>query len=143
MKTKTIGYWIATALLALSLVVGATGDLTRAWGTLETVTNLGYPAYLLTILGMWKILGVITLLIPGFPRLKEWMYAGVVFTMTGAALSHALSNDFGPYGLHLITPLILAGIAVASWALRPQNRMLGKLFATNVMLAPTTDYQSA
>jgi uncharacterized membrane protein YphA (DoxX/SURF4 family) len=143
MKPKTIGYWIATALLALSLVVGATGDLTRAWGTLETVTNLGYPAYLLTILGMWKVLGAITLLIPRFPRLKEWMYAGVVFTMTGAALSHALSNDFGSYGLHVITPLILAGIAIASWALRPQDRTLGTVFPTRSVLTSTVGYQSA
>jgi hypothetical protein len=74
--------------------------------------------------------GAIALLAPGFPRLKEWAYAGIFFNMTGAAISHAAVGDYGAYGYHLIVPLTFAGLAVASWALRPQSRTLGVLFPT-------------
>jgi hypothetical protein len=83
-----------------------------------------------TILGVWKLLGAITLLVPGFPRLKEWAYAGIFFGMTGAAVSHAMKGDFGPYAFHLIVTLSLAVLAVISWALRPQSRTLGIIFPT-------------
>jgi hypothetical protein len=128
MKAKVIGYWVTTAILVFVMVSGAVGELTHNWGTLETVTILGYPLYVLTIIGAWKLAGAITLLVPGFPRLKEWAYAGIFFNMTGAAVSHAAVGDYGAYGYHLIVPLTFASLAVASWALRPQSRALGALF---------------
>jgi uncharacterized membrane protein YphA (DoxX/SURF4 family) len=128
MKTKVIGYWVTTVILIFVMVSGAVGELTHNWGTLETVTILGYPLYLLTIVGVWKVAGAIALLVPGFPRLKEWAYAGIFFNMTGAAVSHAAVGDYGAYGFHLTVPLIFAGLAVASWALRPPSRTLGVLF---------------
>jgi uncharacterized membrane protein YphA (DoxX/SURF4 family) len=128
MKTKMIGYWAATGILVFAVLSGGVGELGRTWGTLETVTTLGYPPYLLTILGVWKILGAIALLVPGLPRLKEWAYAGIFFGMTGAAASHAMQGDYGPYAYHLIATLSLAALAVISWALRPQSRTLGVLF---------------
>src|SRR6187399_1402704 len=82
LKAKVIGYWVTTAILVFVLVSGAIGELTHNWGTLETVTILGYPLYFLTIIGLWKIAGSIALLVPGFPRLKEWAYAGIFFNMT-------------------------------------------------------------
>ena len=127
-KTKVIGYWLTTAILVFVMVSGAVGELTHSWGTLETVTILGYPLYVLTIVGAWKIAGAIALLVPGFPRLKEWAYAGIFFNMTGAAVSHAAVGDYGAYGYHLIVPLTFAGLALVSWALRPQSRTLGVLF---------------
>ncbi len=128
METKVIGYWAATVIIVFAVLTGGVGELARAWGTLETATTLGYPAYLLTILGVWKVLGAITLLVPRFPRLKEWAYAGIFFGMTGAAASHAMKGDYGPYGYHVIVTLSLAGLALVSWALRPQSRTLGILF---------------
>ena len=130
MKTRVIGYWVTTAILVFVLFSGAVGELTHNWGTLETVTILGYPLYLLTIVAVWKMAGSIALLVPGFPRLKEWAYAGVFFNMTGAAVSHAAVGDYGAYGYHLIVTLIFAGLALASWALRPPSRTLGVLFPT-------------
>jgi uncharacterized membrane protein YphA (DoxX/SURF4 family) len=115
---------VTTAILAFAVLSGGLGQLAHAWGTLETVTLLGYPPYFLTILGIWKVLGGITILVPRFPRLKEWAYAGIFFEMTGAAASHAASGDYGAYAFHIIVTLSLAGLAIASWALRPTDRRL-------------------
>jgi len=81
-----------------------------------------------TILGFWKLTGAIAILIPRFPRLKEWAYAGIFFDLTGAAASCAAVGGYGAYGFHVIVPLILAGVTVASWALRPPSRKIGILF---------------
>jgi uncharacterized membrane protein YphA (DoxX/SURF4 family) len=88
---------------------------------LAGMTHLGYPPYFMTILGVWKILGGIAVLLPRTPRLKEWAYAGMIFDLTGAAFSHAASGD--PAG-KVIAPLVLAGLVAASWALRPEGRVL-------------------
>ena len=58
----------------------------------EGIVHLGYPLYFITIIGFWKVLGAITLLAPGFPRLKEWAYAGIFFDLTGAAASCAIDD---------------------------------------------------
>jgi uncharacterized membrane protein YphA (DoxX/SURF4 family) len=101
---------------------GGIAELGRMWGTMETVTILGYPEYFLTIIGLWKLAGTVALLAPRLPRLKEWAYAGIVFNMTGAFISHAAVGDYGPNGSHLIATGAIALLAVASWALRPQSR---------------------
>jgi uncharacterized membrane protein YphA (DoxX/SURF4 family) len=121
---KMIAYWSVTILLAASVMLSGIGQLLQYGGNLELVTNLGYPLYVLTILGIWKVLGAIALVVPGFPRLKEWVHAGIFFLMTGAALSHAFANDFGDYGFHIILPLSYAALNIASWALRPKNSKL-------------------
>ncbi|HXS35629.1 MAG TPA: DoxX family protein [Flavipsychrobacter sp.] len=121
---RSISYWITTALLALVVMSGAIAELGHLGGTLETVILLGYPTYFLSILGSWKILGGIAILVPGFPRLKEWAYAGIFFEMTGAALSHAACHDYGVNGMHIIVTLLFAALTVASWALRPASRKL-------------------
>jgi hypothetical protein len=90
------------------------------------LAHLGYPVYVLTILGWWKVLGAIVLLAPRLPRLKEWAYAGTVFDLTGAAASFALRGD----SAGLSGPLFLAVLALASWALRPPSRTLGILIPT-------------
>jgi uncharacterized membrane protein YphA (DoxX/SURF4 family) len=127
MKTKMLAYWITTAILAFVLFSGGVGELTHSWGTLETVTILGYPEYFLTILGIWKLPGAIVILLPRLPRAKKWVYAGIFANMTVAAASHALVGDYGIYTYHLVVTLSLAVLAVASWALRPQSRILGDL----------------
>ncbi|MGW6384123.1 DoxX family protein [Peribacillus butanolivorans] len=118
-----IAYWTVTLLLAAAIMLSGIGQLMQYGGNVELVTNLGYPLYILTILGIWKVLGVIALVVPGFPRLKEWAHAGIFFLMTDAALS----NDYGDYGFHIILPLSYAALNIASWALRPQSR----IFYTN------------
>ena len=88
--------------------------------------------YFFAILGFWKVLGAIAILVPRFPRLKEWAYAGIFFDLTGAAASCAAVGGYGAYAFHVIAPLVIAGLTVASWALRPESRTIGILFpATN------------
>jgi uncharacterized membrane protein YphA (DoxX/SURF4 family) len=123
-RGKMIAYWSVTILLAASVMLSGIGQLLQYGGNLELVTNLGYPLYVLTILGIWKVLGAIALVVPGFPRLKEWVHAGIFFLMTGAALSHAFANDYGDYGFHIILPLSYAALNIASWALRPKSSIL-------------------
>ena len=123
-KGKVIAYWVITAALVFVMLAGAVGELTHQWGTLETHTVLGYPLYLLTIIATWKILGTIAIVMPRFTRLKEWAYAGMFFNMTGAFISHFVVGDSV---FHLIYTSSVLLLVVASWALRPQSRTLGKL----------------
>jgi uncharacterized membrane protein YphA (DoxX/SURF4 family) len=129
MKMKVIGYWTATAVLAGVLVGGGVMDLLHGPEVLvgqffiQTMQHLGYPLYLLTILGCWKLLGAIALLVPRFPRLKEWAYAGTFFNMTGAAASYAVCGE----KVGTLILLILSVLTLASWVLRPQSRTLGVL----------------
>jgi uncharacterized membrane protein YphA (DoxX/SURF4 family) len=138
MKLKVIVYWAATAIVALELVVGGVTDLVHG-GTglvvgqpvVQILAHEGYPLYLLTILGVWKVPGGIVLLAPRFPRLKEWAYAGAIIVYTAAAASGVVRGD-DPGNL-IWTPLILAVLTLASWALRPPNRTLGVLFPTRIL----------
>ncbi|USK42277.1 DoxX family protein [Cytobacillus oceanisediminis] len=124
LRGKVIAYWTVTLLLSSALMLSGIGQLMQYGGNVELVRNLGYPLYILTILGIWKVLGVIALVVPGFPRLKEWVHAGIFFLMTGAALSHVLADDYGDYGFAIILPLIYAALNFVSWALRPKSRRL-------------------
>ncbi|KZE79038.1 hypothetical protein AV654_16260 [Paenibacillus elgii] len=123
-RGKIIAYWTVTLLLTAAVMLSGIGQLMQYGGNIELVKNLGYPLYVLTILGIWKVLGAVALVVPGFPRLKEWVHAGIFFLMTGAALSHAFANDYGDYGFALILPLSYAALNFASWALRPKSRKL-------------------
>src|SRR5688572_28383257 len=89
MKADKIGYWAATGLVALAFAFGGALDIARTPEMEAGLARLGYPAYFATILGVWKVLGAITIVVPRLPRLKEWAYAGMVFDLTGAAASHA------------------------------------------------------
>lgn len=121
---RTLGYWTTTSLVSFVLLSGGVASLLRRPDNVEGMAELGYPAYMLTILGFWKVLGAAALLSPRLPRLKEWAYAGTLFDLTGAAFSHAVS---GPDALHAIWPALFATLALASWALRPEDRVLGSL----------------
>ena len=121
MNARHIAYWIATALTAFVFLSGGVGELARPAELIKGMTHLGYPVYFVTILGVWKVLGGIAVLVPKCPRLKEWAYAGMLFDLTGAAASHASVRD---PALKIATPLILLVIVIASWALRPGSRKL-------------------
>jgi uncharacterized membrane protein YphA (DoxX/SURF4 family) len=129
MKAKNIAYWTTTVLIAFFIGSGGVAQVAHVKETVDGFVHiLGYPAYFVTILGVWKVLGAIAILVPGFPRLKEWVYAGIFFDLTGAAASNASVGGYGAYGFHIIAPLAIAGLLVASWALRPQSRVVGVLF---------------
>jgi len=118
-RRNKIIYWIATLWLALGMTSTGIVQLLRAGQEVDKMTQLGYPVYFLTLIGVWKILGVLAVLIPKFPLLKEWAYAGFFFNMSGALFSHIasgspLSDLFGPSLLLLLT--------VISWQFRPADR---------------------
>ena len=123
-KTKALGYWITTALVALAFAAGGFADVVRTPDMVGAMHHLGYPVYLTSILGVWKLLGAVAIVAPRFPRLKEWAYAGMLFDLSGAAVSHAVTGD--PIG-NVLTPLVLLVLVATSWALRPQDRVLGRL----------------
>lgn len=129
MKAKNIAYWTTTVLIAFFIGSGGVAQVAHVKETVDGFVHiLGYPLYFVTILGVWKVLGAIAILVPRFPRLKEWAYAGIFFDLTGAAASSAAVGVYGAYAFHVLAPLILAGLTVASWALRPQSRTIGILF---------------
>lgn len=131
-NTRLTAYWTTTILLAFIMFSGAIGELTHQWGTPETHMILGYPLYVLTIIGAWKILGTLAILVPRFPRLKGWAYAGMFINMTGAFASHTFVRDYGAGGYHLIATGSIALLVLASWALRPQDRTLGVILSSKV-----------
>ena len=117
-KTNKIIYWIATLWLSLGMLSTAIVQLLNMKEEVELIKTLGYPVYFLTILGVWKILGVVAVLIPRSPLLKEWAYAGFFFAMSGAILSHIASGaptKIGP-------ALLLLVLTVVSWYFRPADR---------------------
>ena len=124
MNARKIGYYAATALTVAILSFGAANELSRSAVVTQTIAHLGYPSFLPTLLGTWKVLAVLALLSPKLPRLKEWAHAGIVFDVTGAILSHAVAGD----GVaKFVPPLLVLGFSVDSWALRPASRMLGNV----------------
>jgi len=117
---RNVIYWVTTALLASELVLGGVWDVLRVPQAHVIIDRLGYPPYFLVILGIWKLLGAVAVIVPRFPRLKEWAYAGVVFDLTGALGSNLASGitDTGT----LAYLLLMMGITASSWALRPASR---------------------
>jgi hypothetical protein len=127
-KGKTIAYWTTTGLIAFFIGSGGAAQVAQYLGNPHGVVPvLGYPMYFFAILGFWKVLGAIAILVPRYPRLKEWAYAGIFFDLTGAVASVAAVGVYGAYAFHILAPLILTGITVASWALRPESRTIGIL----------------
>jgi hypothetical protein len=115
-------YWTTTALVALAFLSGGAAYLSRAEFALSGIAELGYPAYFVTLLGAWKVLGGLAILAPRLPLLKEWAYAGIAFDLSGAVFSHAAIGHPVVKG---IAPLVLLALTAASWALRPASRKLG------------------
>jgi uncharacterized membrane protein YphA (DoxX/SURF4 family) len=122
-KAGKIIYWVATLWLSLGMVSTGIMQLMKKQGQggLDMITHLGYPVYLLTILGIWKIVGVIAILIPKTPLIKEWAYAGFFFVMTGAFFSHVAVHD--PV-IELFPAVLLLILTFISWHFRPVSRKL-------------------
>jgi uncharacterized membrane protein YphA (DoxX/SURF4 family) len=120
-KRKKIIYWISTAWLALGMISTGIVQLFKVKDEIEFIISMGYPVYFLTILGAWKILGAIAVLIPRTPLLKEWAYAGFFFTMSGAVFSHIASGN--PVK-EIFPPLLLLLLTIISWYFRPAGRKI-------------------
>src|SRR5687768_1954854 len=120
-KRNKIIYWIFTAWLSLGMLSTALVQLFKAKEEVDNITQLGYPVYFLTIIGTWKILGVITVLIPKFTLVKEWAYAGFFFAMSGAIFSHIATGN--PVS-KMFPSLLLLVLTVISWYFRPTNRKI-------------------
>ena len=118
-KRNKIIYWIATLWLALGMASTGIVQIIKLKEEVDMMAHLGYPLYFLTILGVWKILGVIAILIPKFPLLKEWTYAGFFFAMSGAIFSHLACGDGAK---ELFGPTLLIVLTVLSWYFRPAER---------------------
>jgi hypothetical protein len=117
---KRIAYWLTTALVAGELGLGGIWDVSRTQQVRGVIDKLGYPEYFLVILGTWKLLGAAAVLAPRLPLLKEWAYAGAMFSYTGAIASHLAVGDH-PVG-ELGFLVVMIGATAASWALRPPAR---------------------
>lgn len=124
-KRNKIIYWITTLWLALGMLSTGIVQLMKTQEEVDNMTHLGYPLYLLTLLGIWKILGVGAVLIPKFTLLKEWAYAGFFFAMSGAVISHIAIDGFTG---KVFPPLLLLVLTVLSWYFRPADR---KIISTN------------
>ncbi|MBW7674455.1 DoxX family protein [Chryseobacterium sp. LJ756] len=124
MNRNKIIYWITTIFLSIGMLAGGVQQTLQVGGYNEIVSKLGYPLYLLSILGVWKILGVIVILLPKLPLIKEWAYAGFFFVMTGAAISHFA---VGQPSTEAIPSIVLLTATIISWLFRPLERKLVSL----------------
>jgi len=120
-KRNKIIYWVSTLWLALGMLSTGIVQLLKVKEEADMFLRLGYPGYLLTILGVWKIVGVVAILVPKFPLLKEWAYAGFIFTMSGAVFSHLASGDDT---IEFFGPVLLLVLTVVSWYFRPADRKM-------------------
>jgi hypothetical protein len=121
MKISTITFWASTVLVCVAFVGSGIANLVHAPHIAADMARLGYPAYFSMILGAWKVLGAIAIVAPRLRLVKEWAYAGMMFDLSGAAISRGVSGD-GTAGV--VPPVIVAVLVVASWALRPEDRAL-------------------
>lgn len=120
-RAKTIAYWVTTGLLVFCMT-GGIFELLGLATTMNGIMRLGYPSYIIPALGLGKVLAILAILWPGLPRLKEWAYAGIFFNMVGAFVSHVAVKDAT---WSIVVTATIAGLTLASWALRPQGRKLG------------------
>jgi hypothetical protein len=120
-RAKTVAYWVTTGLLVFCMT-GGIFEMLGVKTTMAGIMRLGYPAYIIPALGLGKILATLAILWPGLPRLKEWAYAGIFFNMLGAFVSHIANEDAA---WSIVVTATIAGMTLASWALRPRSRKLG------------------
>lgn len=120
-KRNKIIYWVATGLLCLGMLGSGIAQIIRAKEMVGIITHLGYPLYMMTILGIWKMLAIIAILMPGFKLIKEWAYAGLFFTLTGALISHLVMGDTGKA---IAGPVMQTIFVILSWYFRPADRKI-------------------
>ena len=121
MNMKTITYWSSTVLLAFILLFSGIGALTKQEFLIEAMHNIDFPLYVMNILGTAYTLAAIAIIAPSLPKVKEWAYAGVVFAMIAAFVSHV---SIGDTFANMAPPIVILFITVVSYLLRPNNRKL-------------------
>jgi hypothetical protein len=126
MKPLRLLYWASTGLLAAFMLMASVPDILQVPMAVEVFRHLGYPAYLLPFVGTAKILGVAAVLFPGFGRVKEWAYAGLVFDLTGALHSHLSVGDAASAWSMPILGLVLVTVSYVFYrkTLVPADRSL-------------------
>ncbi|HEX8576370.1 MAG TPA: DoxX family protein [Flavobacterium sp.] len=117
-KVRLIAYWATTIAISAVLLNAGINNVLQRSPYIDWLHNMGYPTYFAVVIGTWKILGVITILIPRFPLLKEWAYAGFFFLLSGAIISHAIIGDNPAFQIIMLILIVL------SWFLRPSDRKL-------------------
>ncbi|SHJ36923.1 DoxX-like family protein [Hymenobacter daecheongensis DSM 21074] len=132
MKKTNLLYWISTGLLAALMTASAVPDVLSVPEAVAYFQHLGYPAYLLPFLGVAKLLGVAALLVPGFPRLREWAYAGFVFDLSGALYSGIAVGDPPSAWLPIFIGFLLIA---ASYHLNRRKAEAGALAGPTASLA--------
>ncbi len=124
-RLASIAYWTFTVVTAFVFVSGGLAYAMAVPDVVEGVILLGFPLYFVRMLGVWKVLGGVAIVVPGFPRLKEWAYIGIFFDLTAAAVANATMGEaIGAMWWHVPAPLMVAAIMIGSWALRPASRRL-------------------
>lgn len=118
-KRDKIIYWVATIWLALGMVSTGIVQIIRMDEEVQKINELGYPSYFLTIIGVWKLLGVVAVLVPKFPLVKEWAYAGFFFLISGAIFTHLAVGD---EAVEYFGPTLLLVLIIVSWFYRPAGR---------------------
>src|SRR2546423_4258186 len=121
MSMNRVGYWVCTLLVVFLIGSGGLAYALQVPDVVQGVVALGFPLHFIVLLGVWKVLGSIAILVPGFPQIKEWAYAGIMFDLTGAA---SASIGTGGEWWHVAAPLSIMVLVAASWALRPESRRL-------------------
>jgi len=121
-KRNKIIYWVATIFLAFGMLASGLQQIFQTKEMMTMIGRLGYPPYFMRIIGVWKILGVIVILIPKFKLVKEWAYAGLFFTMTGALISHLACGDYDMKAI--LGPVMQTVFIILSWYLRPVDRKI-------------------
>jgi hypothetical protein len=120
-RRNKIIYWVATVWLSLGMVSTGLVQLLNVKEEVDMMTRLGYPLYFLTIIGVWKLLGVVAVLLPRIPLVKEWAYAGFFFAMSGAVISHFAAGDEAK---EFFGPVLLIILTLVSWYFRSPSRRL-------------------
>lgn len=133
MKKTNIIYWTITGLFSAFMVFSSIGNVTSDEQSVAFLhQHLGFPLYMIPFLGVAKILGVIGILIPGFPRLKEWAYAGLTFDLVGALYSNTMVDgvNFGSAFM-----LVIIGFLAASYLLYHKRLKESKEISTSAKVA--------
>jgi len=115
MKKTNVFYWTVTGLFSAFMLFSAVPDIMVVPDAVKIFTALGYPIYLIRFLGIAKLLGVIAILLPGFPKLKEWAYAGFFFDLLGATYSGLAQGGFQPQILVMALPIGFLFISYYLW----------------------------
>ncbi|MBX9734370.1 MAG: DoxX family protein [Chitinophagaceae bacterium] len=118
MKSVKIIYWTSTIVFAVFMAFTAIPSLMGVKEAMDAMAQLGYPVYFVKFISVAKILGAIALLVPGFPKIREWAYAGLFFDLMGAAFSIYSIGGLKPDILFVVIPAL---VGIVSYVYNQKN----------------------